>query len=83
MKKRITVIFGDGIGIGVTHEAVKGLETVAQMGGHQFETVEFDWGGGTLPTRRRVTAGRGARDAVARVRCRVAGGAGRSSRPLT
>lgn len=44
MKKRITVIPGERIGIEVTHEAVKGLETVAQVGSHQFETVEFDWG---------------------------------------
>lgn len=44
MKKRIAVVPGDGIGIDVTREAVKVLETVAQTAGHQFEFVEFDWG---------------------------------------
>ncbi|MFQ5927761.1 MAG: 3-isopropylmalate dehydrogenase [Terriglobia bacterium] len=44
MQKRIAVIPGDGIGIEVTREARKVLEAVAQIGGHRFAFVEFDWG---------------------------------------
>ncbi|MEK7214708.1 MAG: isocitrate/isopropylmalate family dehydrogenase, partial [Chloroflexota bacterium] len=44
MQKRIAVIPGDGIGIEVTREATKVLEAVAQIGGHRFDCVEFDWG---------------------------------------
>ncbi|MGA2610390.1 MAG: isocitrate/isopropylmalate family dehydrogenase [Terriglobia bacterium] len=42
MRKRIAVIPGDGIGIDVTAEAVKVLETLLKL--RALELVTFDWG---------------------------------------
>ena len=42
--KRIAVIPGDGIGIDVTREAVRVLETIGAVGGTKLELVHFDWG---------------------------------------
>jgi 3-isopropylmalate dehydrogenase len=44
MRKRIAVVPGDGIGIDVTREARKVLESVAQVAGHEFRFTELDWG---------------------------------------
>src|SRR5262245_2936203 len=41
---RIAVIPGDGIGIDVTREAVKVLQTVASCGGKSLRIVEYDFG---------------------------------------
>jgi 3-isopropylmalate dehydrogenase len=41
---RIAVIPGDGIGVDVTREAVKVLQTVASCGGKSIKIVEFDFG---------------------------------------
>ncbi len=43
-KRRIAVIPGDGIGVDVTREAVKVLETVTRASGKVLELVHFDWG---------------------------------------
>lgn len=43
MRKRIAVVPGDGIGVEVTREAVKVLQAIAQVGGHDFNFTEFDW----------------------------------------
>jgi 3-isopropylmalate dehydrogenase len=40
---RIAVVPGDGIGVDVTREAVKVLETVCRRGGIPLETTEFPW----------------------------------------
>lgn len=42
--RRIAIIPGDGIGIEVTHEAVRVLETVRDCFGLTLELVYFDWG---------------------------------------
>src|SRR5262245_49744457 len=42
--KRIAIIPGDGIGIEVTREAVRVLETVRDRFGVPLELVSFDWG---------------------------------------
>ncbi|MBI1746019.1 MAG: isocitrate/isopropylmalate dehydrogenase family protein [Acidobacteria bacterium] len=42
--KRIAVIPGDGIGIDVTREAVKVIETITQVTGTRVELVHFDYG---------------------------------------
>lgn len=42
--KRIAVIPGDGIGIDVTHEAIKVLEVLKSLGNLQIELKVFDWG---------------------------------------
>ena len=44
MTKRIAVIPGDGIGIDVTAEAVKVLETLLKSRALPVELVTFDWG---------------------------------------
>jgi 3-isopropylmalate dehydrogenase len=44
MKKRIALIPGDGIGIEVTAEAVKVLETLIRTRNLPLEIVTFDWG---------------------------------------
>ena len=44
MTKRIAVIPGDGIGIDVTAEAVKALETLLKSRALPVELVTFDWG---------------------------------------
>jgi 3-isopropylmalate dehydrogenase len=44
MKKRIAVIPGDGIGIEVTAEAVKVLDTLIRTRSLPLEIVAFDWG---------------------------------------
>jgi 3-isopropylmalate dehydrogenase len=41
---RIAVVPGDGIGVDVTREAVKALETVARLRSLSFEPVYFPWG---------------------------------------
>jgi 3-isopropylmalate dehydrogenase len=40
---RVAVVPGDGIGVDVTHEAVKVLEEAASRGGFSLETVFFPW----------------------------------------
>src|SRR5262245_18337255 len=42
--KRIAIVPGDGIGIEVTREAVRVLETVRDRFGVSLELVHFDWG---------------------------------------
>jgi 3-isopropylmalate dehydrogenase len=42
--KRIAVIPGDGIGIEVTRQAVRALETLRERCGIPIEMVHFDWG---------------------------------------
>jgi len=42
--KRIAIIPGDGIGIEVTREAVRVLETVRDRYGAGLELIHFDWG---------------------------------------
>jgi Isocitrate/isopropylmalate dehydrogenase len=42
--KRIAIIPGDGIGVEVTREAVRVLETVGDCFGVTLELVHFDWG---------------------------------------
>src|SRR5262252_8464621 len=42
--KRIAIIPGDGIGVEVTREAVRVLETVSDCFGVALELVHFDWG---------------------------------------
>ena len=44
MKKRIAVIPGDGIGIEVTREAVKVLDTLIRTRSLPLELTHFDWG---------------------------------------
>jgi len=44
MTKRIAVIPGDGIGVDVTAEAVKVLETLSKSRTLPLELVTFDWG---------------------------------------
>jgi 3-isopropylmalate dehydrogenase len=41
---RIAVIPGDGIGVEVTAEALKMLQTLMDLSGKKIETVEFDYG---------------------------------------
>ncbi len=48
MKYRIAVLAGDGIGLEVTNEARRVLETVAQQFGHEFEFTEGLVGGAAL-----------------------------------
>ncbi|MEO6079859.1 MAG: isocitrate/isopropylmalate family dehydrogenase, partial [Steroidobacteraceae bacterium] len=45
MKATITVLGGDGIGPEVTREAVRALQKVAQLFGHEFALTERDFGG--------------------------------------
>jgi 3-isopropylmalate dehydrogenase len=54
--KRIAVIPGDGIGVEVTREAIKVLQSATASGVHRLAFTEFDWGaerylrdGTTLP----------------------------------
>jgi len=42
--KRIAIIPGDGIGIEVTREAVRALETTRDCFGIELDLVHFDWG---------------------------------------
>ena len=42
--KRVAIIPGDGIGIDVTREAVKVLDTLRKSSGLEIEMTEFDWG---------------------------------------
>jgi len=44
MTKRIAVIPGDGIGVDVTAEAVKVMETLSKSRALPLELVAFDWG---------------------------------------
>jgi 3-isopropylmalate dehydrogenase len=48
MKARIAVLGGDGIGPEVTAEAVRVLESVASLSGHEFEFVEALIGGAAI-----------------------------------
>jgi 3-isopropylmalate dehydrogenase len=48
MKARIAVLGGDGIGPEVTAEAVRALESVASIHGHEFEFVEALIGGAAI-----------------------------------
>jgi 3-isopropylmalate dehydrogenase len=43
-EKRIAVIPGDGIGIDVTAEAIKVIDTLCEVGGFQLAIEEFDFG---------------------------------------
>ncbi len=45
MKKRITVLAGDGIGPEITGEAIKALDRVGEIYGHTFEYTYVDIGG--------------------------------------
>ena len=45
MKKNIAVIPGDGIGPEITQQAVKVLDKVAELFGHEFKYTEVDMGG--------------------------------------
>src|SRR5216110_3538365 len=45
MKMKITVLPGDGIGAEVTREAVRVLQTIAGVHGHQFQFEEKPIGG--------------------------------------
>ena len=58
---RIAVVPGDGIGVEVTAEAVRALETVASASGRRLRVQHFEWGadhylktGITLPADIRV-----------------------------
>lgn len=45
MRKKIAVIRGDGIGPEIIGEALKVLDRIAQLYGHEFEYVDVDMGG--------------------------------------
>ena len=45
MKKNIAVIRGDGIGPEIVNEALKVLNAVAEIYGHEFEYTDVDMGG--------------------------------------
>src|SRR6201988_2208182 len=57
-RRRIAVVPGDGIGVEVTHEAIKVLTAATSGSEHRLDFTEFDWGaerflrdGTTLPQR--------------------------------
>lgn len=45
MEKQIAVIRGDGIGPEIVNEAIKVLDKIAELCGHQFRYVDVDMGG--------------------------------------